>query len=234
MDNSKNIRNAYEHIYSKEGIKHKDPFYSWIIGLLQPENNRVLIDIACGQGRLAVLAQERGLHAFGSDFSITGLKLGQTESLHVNWVVGDGECLPLRENCADYVTHIGSLEHYFNPNQGAREIFRLLKPGGKACILLPNAFGLLGNILHVHKTGDIFDDGQPLQRYGTRKYWEGLLVTQGLKVEKVLGYNEVLFPRTFNDFLNLIKRPKKLLRLFIVQFIPINLTNHLIYLCTRD
>ena len=37
MGTSKNIREAYEQIYSKEGIKHKDSFYSWIIGLLKPE-----------------------------------------------------------------------------------------------------------------------------------------------------------------------------------------------------
>ncbi len=133
------------------------------------------MDIATGEGRLPVLALKFGLKAFGTDFAISGLRKGIKENSAPGWFTADGEQLPVSDHSIDYVTHIGSLEHYLDPIRGAQEIARVLKPGGKACILLPNAFGLFGNIQYVAKTGDVFDDGQPLQRYATRREWERLL-----------------------------------------------------------
>jgi len=233
MNESRNIQQAYDDIYATEGIMHNDSLYLWLIGLLHPSTGHTLIDISCGQGRLIALAQQQGLNAIGIDFSIFGVRKGNEDSPSSGWVVGDGEYLPLEDMCADYVTHIGSLEHYYRPEYGAREITRILKPSGKACILLPNAFGLLGNILHVCSTGDIFDDGQPLQRYGTRRYWGNLLIEGGLQVERTLGYGEVTFPRTFQDTVNWFKNPRNIVRFALTPIIPLNLTNHLVYICTR-
>jgi hypothetical protein len=97
--------------------------------------------------------------------------------------------------------------------------------------LLPNAYGLLGNIRHVWTTGDVHDDGQPLQRYATRRSWETLLTDGGLQVEKTVGYGEVEFPRTAQDAWRLLRYPQKLLRLMITPLIPLNLMNHLVFLC---
>ena len=98
---------------------------------------------------------------------------------------------------------------------------------------LPNAFGLLGNIRYVWATGDIFDDGQPLQRYATRRTWENLLDEAGLQVTKTLGYGEVEFPRNSRDALHMLKRPRKMLRFAFNALIPLNLMNQLVFLCSR-
>lgn len=226
-------RDAYNDIYLGEGILHLDSLYLWMINLLEPEKGKVLLDIATGEGHLVTLAQQKGLRAIGTDFAIEGIYKGKQESPLSGWFTADGECLPVVEDSVDYVTHIGSLEHYLDPQQGAREIARVLKPGGRACIMLPNAFGLFGNIQYVIRHGDIFDDGQPLQRYGTRAAWERILESAGLKVTSVLGYGEVPWPLTAHDRIWLLKRPKKVIRYFISKFVPLNLTNHFIFLCTR-
>jgi SAM-dependent methyltransferase len=233
MDQRDNLIQAYDQIYSSEGILHRDSFYLWLINLLNPIPGNNLLDISCGQGRLVYLAHKMGLNAYGIDFSMDGLKVGLLDLQDAVWSVGDGECLPVQDESFEYVTHIGSLEHYLNPELGAKEVSRVLKPDGKACVLVPNAFGLLGNIIHVWKTGDVFDDGQPLQRYGTNGFWKSLLTTNGLEVIKTYGWGEIEFPRNKQDSTQFIRHPQKIILYIFSFFIPLNLTNHLVYLCTR-
>ena len=234
IDGNFTTRDAYNDIYSGEGILHRDSLYLWIINLLEPQMGKTLLDIACGEGRLVTLAQQKGLIALGTDFAMEGILIGHEESPSSGWFTGDGESLPLQNHTVDYVTHVGSLEHYLDPVQGAKEIARILKPGGKACILLPNAFGLFGNISYAMNHGDIFDDGQPLQRYGTRKAWERILALAGLKVQSVLGYSEVPYPLTAKDRIWCLKHPRKIIRYFVSMLVPVNLSNHFVFLCTRS
>ncbi|MBE0410915.1 MAG: methyltransferase domain-containing protein [Anaerolineales bacterium] len=234
MDNFAATQEAYNVIYKNEGIQQRDSFYLWILHLLNLKPGSLLLDISCGQGKLIKLAQTKGMHAIGVDFALEGVLVGKADSPASQWLVGDGECLPFDNGCIDYITHIGSLEHYLNPQLGANEIFRTLKPGGKAAILLPNAFGLLGNIKYVMRTGEIFDDGQPIQRYATRAAWERILTGAGLRVVRTIDYGEVEFPRTYRDALWFFCHPRKVLRYLLSILVPFNLTNHFVYICTRD
>ena len=120
-----------------------------------------------------------------------------------------------------------------SPQEAVRELARLLKPHGRACILLPNAYGLFGNIQYVFKTGEVLDDGQPLQRYATRRTWETLLTRGGLQVERLVPYSEVDWPRTPKDWLWLTCRPQKMVRAFLSTFVPPNFANQLVFLCRR-
>jgi len=230
MSTTTSTQEAYNQIYRKSGILLRDSFYLWIIHILKPRTGSRLLDISCGQGKLVILAKEQGISTIGMDFSEAALMKGRDDSPESCWVVSDGERLPLPIESIDYVTHIGSLEHYVNPEAGMKEIARILKPEGVACILLPNSYGLFGNIKHVWQTGDIYDDGQPLQRYNTQRGWYNLLLKNGLKPVKVLKY-EREWPRTWVDLVWYLLRPLKIARLFIAFFIPLNLANCLVYLC---
>ncbi len=232
MNDTAATQEAYNQIYSDTGILLRDSFYIWLINLLKPQPGGSLLDISCGQGRLVTFAIQRGIKAFGMDFAQEAVFIGHTESPQAGWAVADGECLPLPDRCMDYVTHIGSLEHYQDPDAGMREIARVLKPSGKACVLLPNSYGLFGNIKHVLQTGDIFDDGQPLQRYNTPKGWHDMLVKNGLKPYRMLKY-EREWPQTRSDLFWYLTHPMKIARLFVSWFVPVNLTNFIVYLCQR-
>ena len=222
---------AYEEIYLREGISMRDSFYLWLISLLNPEPGSLLLDISCGEGKLVGFSTLKGVKAIGVDFSANAVYKGYINSPQSNWIIGDGEALPLSTACADYVMHIGSLEHYLNPLQGMVEIARVLKPTGKACVLLPNSYGLFGNIKYVWKTGHVFDDGQPLQRYNTKIGWERMLNSHGLSIYKVIKY-EREWPLVRKDILWFMIHPLKLLRAFFAWFIPLNLSNCFVYLCT--
>lgn len=229
---TKNSSLVYDQIYKGDGILHLDSFYLMLIDLLKPQGNKTVLDMSCGRGRLAYLVKQKcDARVIAIDFAIFPLFSAKLTKNSVFWVNGDGEELPLESRSIDYLFNIGSIEHYLNPNRGIQEIARVLKPEGKACILLPNLFGLLGNIKYVSKFGEAYDDGQPLQRYATINSWKNLLITNNLTILRIIGFNEVQFPRTAYDLKKYLSKPQKFLRLILSRFIPINLSNHFIFIC---
>lgn len=232
MHSSQDTKNAYDEIYAGPGILLRDSLYLWLISLLEPQPGRSLLDISCGEGRLVKLAMDQRLAAVGIDFSRHGVRKGVQLTGRGNFAVGDGEKMPVGTSVFDYVTHIGSLEHYQNPEAGASEIARTLKPGGRAVVMLPNTFGIL-HIGHVMKTGDVHDDGQPLQRYASRGAWERVLVAGGLRVLHVTGHCGYTWPRNWRDTAWLLRRPNKLARMALGLLTPANLANHVVYVCTK-
>jgi SAM-dependent methyltransferase len=233
MDSTSATQQTYNQLYQSEGIHQLDSFYLWLITLLKAPPGKSLLDISCGEGQLVVFARQKGLNAVGIDFALAAIKEGLSQGTHSCWIVGDGERLPIGAESYDYITHIGSLEHYQNPVAGIREIARVLKPGGIACILLPNSYGLLGNIKNVYKTGDIFDDGQPLQRYNTRNGWQMMLESCKLLPFRIIKY-ELVWPQTLTDLGWYLRNPIKIIRLFFSALIPLNLGNCIVYLCKRE
>lgn len=224
---------AYNHLYQERDILMRDSFYLWLLELIAPQPGESLLDVACGQGRLVQLAVAQGINATGTDFSYAGMLANAQRTPQAKWLLANGEALPLADASIDCILNIGSLEHYEHPLQGVKELARLLKPRGRACILLPNAFGLFGNIQRVLTTGEVYDDGQPLQRYATRRTWEALLEQGGLQIEKLVPYSEVNLPRTAPDWLWLAQRPQRVVRAILARWLPANVTNHFVFLCRR-
>ena len=221
---------AYDHLHDAGYLRQRVSFYRWLLHLLRTQPGETLLDISCGQGMLLRCAVEKGLRVTGLDLSPSAVTaaIRQAPSAHVT--VSDAEQLPYADNVFDYVTNIGSLEHYFQPHRAVREMARVLRPGGRALILTPNTFGLLGNILYVWHHGDVFDDGQPLQRYGTNNQWRALLEANGLRVKRTLKH-ERAWPRTIEDLCWYMLHPHRFARVLLSLVIPVNLSSFLVYLC---
>ncbi len=228
------IQEAYDDLYLERTLIHRDSFYLWLLELLQPSRNGLLLDVACGNGRLVELAARRGYNATGLELSWSGIAHAVAAEPRARWLLANGQQVPLDADSVDAIMCIGSLEHYDSPLAGAQELARVLKPGGRACVLLPNAYGLFGNIQNVTTTGEVYDDGQPRQRYATRGTWQAMLEAAGLRVDEVVGWEEVSRPRTPADLFWLLRRPQKLLRAAAATVIPTNLANQLIFLCSKQ
>jgi len=226
-------QSAYDQFYHERGFSLRDSFYLWLLELIATQPGESLLDVACGTGRLVQFAAQQGINVTGVDFSHVGMLENAQRTPNAKWLLADGESLPIADASVDCIMNIGSLEHYQHPLQGVKEIARLLKPTGRACILLPNAFGLFGNIQHVLATGEVYDDGQPLQRYATRHAWQTLLERGGLQVERLVPYSEVNLPRTLPDWFWLAQRPQRIVRSMLATFVPANFANQLVFLCRR-
>jgi hypothetical protein len=95
--------------------------------------------------------------------------------------------------------------------------------------LLPNTFGLLGNVWTALRTGRTFDGGQPIQRYAAHREWQDLLEAGGLTITRTVKYERV-WPRSLADVRWYLKHPKDLIRLLLSPFVPLNWANYFVYL----
>jgi ubiquinone/menaquinone biosynthesis C-methylase UbiE len=203
-----------------------------MLDLMNAQSGLVL-DVACGLGYLLDMAEARGATAFGLDISRVALEKSKTEASQRRVVEGNGERLPWLDETFDYVTCLGSLEHFIHPDQGASEIARVLKPTGQAAIMLPNSHHVQA-IYNVYKTGGILPELQDFERFATRMEWQAFLEEAGLRVESVHKYN-VGFSRFFKKgregFWYLYNI---LFRLFGGLWIPTNLSFALTFICTKS
>ena len=207
--------------------------YLWLVGLLRPRPGKRLLDVSCGNGYMLKAAAQSGLATYGLDISPVGIRQAGQLAPGVPAVCGDAEKLPFPNNWFDYVTNIGSLEHYLHPEQGVREMARVLRPEGTGLVLVPNAFSVFGNIPYVWRHGDVFVDDQPIQRYATREWWARLLEGNGLTVNRTVGYDREL-PRTWPDLKWQLTHPTKLFRALISPLIPVNLAESFVFVCAPE
>ncbi|MBC8163219.1 MAG: class I SAM-dependent methyltransferase [Roseiflexaceae bacterium] len=223
-------RIAYDSIYDDDGIRHLDSFYLTMLELINPTVGSTLLDVACGEGVLSNLARSRyGVQAYGTDISLAAARIGAVEG-GAGFGVAVGEHLPFVENSFDYVTCIGSLEHFLNVERGIRELARVLKPGGMACLLLPNTYSLLNNIYKAYKTGMSTVDSQPMQRYAARGEWAMLLERNGFEITHTTKYEREQ-PRSLQDALWYAQHWRECVKLAVTPIIPVNLASSIVYLC---
>lgn len=223
---------AYNDLYEETSLAQIQSFYLWLMEYMRLPTQGRLLDVSCGSGDLVRLAGQHGLEAVGVDISEVAARsasrnVGSSASIGVSV----GEHLPFPDRCFDFVTNIGSLEHYVSPAQGVREMARVLRPGGQAFVLLPNTFSLLSNIWLAYRKGITpADPIQPIQRYGARMDWERLIESNGLRVCR-RGKYERSWPRIPADWGYYLRRPKEMVRLVASPFIPLNLAWCFLFTC---
>lgn len=223
---------SYDQLYQEWLGEHRTiPEASQMLDKLEVRSGR-LLDVACGMGYLIDMAEKRGATAYGLDISRVALvkARGANPSCRVN--LGNGEQLPYPDEAFDYVTCLGSLEHFVHPDIAVREITRVLKPSGKAAIMLPNSHHILA-IYNVYRTGGILPELQDYERFATRLEWQALLEGNGLHVLEVHKFN-VGFARAFKKgregFWYIFN---SLYHLFGDRWIPLNLSFGLDYICSK-
>ena len=221
----------YDVLYREGDLAQTQSFYAWFVKKMKVENRGRLVDIASGEGSFVKTASLAGFDAFGFDISWVISKHANLINRGRIWTA-DGENIPLFGNTVDFVTSLGSLEHYEHMDKGVQEMARILNPTGKAFILVPNLFSILTNVFCVFKNGEVSYDEQPLQRYATKKTWIDLLESNGLRVIRVEKY-ERAYPRSTSDWKYYLNRPKQMVRLLATPFIPVNLAWCFLFECQK-
>jgi SAM-dependent methyltransferase len=222
---------AYDRIYAGEGIRQPSSFDDWLLDLIDARPGMSFLDVACGEAQLPRQAASCRMEAHGVDYSRVALRRGGSSRQGLLLAAADGEALPYADESFDRVASIGSLEHYERPLQGARELSRVLKADGVAAVLLPNSFGLRWNVLYTWRHGDIHDDGQPLQRYGTRRQWEKLLEAGGLSVRQTVGYEGVA--EQAGGLSAMLRHPSRFL-IPLSGLLPVNMASMFVFVCRKS
>lgn len=100
-----------------------------------------ILDCGCGDGLYLKTIRELGDYKiFGFDLNGDSLRLTQknVNDKPVPLVQGNGSALPYNNNSFDKIFSTEVLEHIPNDLEALNEIYRVLKPGGKFIITVPN------------------------------------------------------------------------------------------------
>jgi ubiquinone/menaquinone biosynthesis C-methylase UbiE len=186
------VQAEYDTLYSKKGLKGEKARYvklnNWVIKILNLQPGKRFLDVACGNGHLIYLAELKGLKTYGVDISKVAAKNATKRTKDSLVVIGSGENIPYSSNYFDYVTCMGSLEHFLSPAKGASEIARVLKKDGISCIYVPNTYWIKF-VLGAWFKGTPPTQKQEVEQYGTRLEWQELFEDNGLKVVGLRKFN---------------------------------------------
>ncbi|MDP3908930.1 MAG: class I SAM-dependent methyltransferase, partial [Gemmatimonadales bacterium] len=126
-------------------------------------------------------ARARGIDAVGVDLSDQAVRLATQVAPGARVAVGAGEAIAFRAATFDFVTCLGSLEHFLDMEQGLREMQRVATPAARFCIMVPNQ-DFLGWTLLGHQGTAQQDINEHLLSLAG---WRRLFTTNGFEVLRV-------------------------------------------------
>jgi ubiquinone/menaquinone biosynthesis C-methylase UbiE len=217
MDNKRDTENLvtqrnYDQWHEKMGRAEAenplvDPWYKSVFSALEPDVAGRMLEVGCGRGGFAVwLAKQRpNLQIIGLDFSETAIALARNragiEQGGVKFIRGDAQALPFDKENFEIVISCECMEHVPDPPLMAREIARVLKPGGRFILTTENYLnGMSLAWLMSWLRGRPFNSGAGVQaRENYFIFWmvRSYLTKAGLVVDytKASHYQWLLLPR---------------------------------------
>lgn len=173
-----------------------------IVQLLNPKRNSSFLDVGCGSGILLknLLNLNRNIKLYGLDITPKMVEVAKRKFVNepsVEIMLGSAINMPYKNNTFDYVTCASSFHHHPDPLQSAKEMVRVLKPGGKLLILDMCIEGLLRKLLFkienvYHNEGKVFrltnkEMYDLYEKIGLKQIKQSTflyftLITEGLKV----------------------------------------------------
>ncbi len=128
---------------------HKDlgkPFFKEVIDFESYKGKKIL-EVGCGIGIDSIQFARAGNDLTLLDLTIESVSIArsrlESEGFSANYVSGDSENLPFADNQFDVVYSYGVIHHSPDTTRSVSEIFRVLKPGGQAVVMLYNYFSAM-------------------------------------------------------------------------------------------
>ena len=143
LKHSKNEIGSREFFDEVERERYGDPFkYQYLKAEAEFDRypNKMVLEIGLGLGTDILQFAKNGARVCGIDLTEGAVKLTQRrflqEGLDGDFRQADFVNLPYEDNHFDLVYSFGVLHHSPETDRGVAEIFRVLKPGGKAIVML--------------------------------------------------------------------------------------------------
>ncbi len=178
-----------EYQYDSANASHTES-YLWapVTRTLQSHFQKArVLDLGCGNGAFARNIARLGYDVVGIDPSKSGIEQAQSSSVACLFEVGSAyDNLLEKYGEFDCVVSLEVVEHLYSPKEFAKNVFRVLKPGGVGIISTPY-HGYIKN-LTLAVTGKLDAHFTALWDHGHIKFWSvstltQLLESQGLNIE---------------------------------------------------
>ncbi len=130
----------YERYWSSGGHSPTGGMYGELeeVLLAHVPSGASCLDVGCGDGRTAgPWLVGRGCRYVGVDVSSVAVAKARSAGLDAQ-TIGDAGSLPFPGDSFDVALCLEVLEHLFEPQTAAAEIFRVLRPGGLLIATVPN------------------------------------------------------------------------------------------------
>lgn len=174
----------------------------------------ILLEVGCSMANDLIQFAKRGFRVTGIDLTEAGIDLARKHfamyGLEADLRVADAENLPYNDDSFDVVYSFGVLHHTPNTEKSVAEVYRVLKPGGMAVVMLyhTNSLNYVAHrILGIPADGTR-SDPVPIARTYTRES-AGCLFNQfadvKMEVEYLFGTGwgivNKLMPRSLHHYL---------------------------------
>jgi SAM-dependent methyltransferase len=134
--------------------------------------------------RILKWAAEQGADCYGVDISLPIVRQAHEgfgkQALRAP--LADVRNLPFRDGCFDALYSMGTVEHFDETEQALKEIFRVLRPGGRAVIGVPNRWDPFLRPLMVAVMYRLGLYGYGFEKSYTRKRFRRMLQSVGFEV----------------------------------------------------
>ena len=140
LDHSK-IRDYYDRVHHSDANvpARVSQHLRRLANCFRPWEGKRLLDIGCGQGMWLRAAADLGAVPVGVDISPVALDLCKRAVPQADLCCGPAEKLPFTEGEFDFISCLGAVEHFLNPEVALREMIRVAKPEAVVLLLVPNA-----------------------------------------------------------------------------------------------
>lgn len=179
------LEKLYNDAYRQRGIEASPRYYERCLNLLDIVPGKRILDIACGAGFLLERALAAGLECYGVDISNQAVALARKRAPRCAIEIGNAEDLPWPDEFFDYVTVLGSLEHFVAPERALKEIHRVLQPKGRSNFVLPNSGYLWDRLKIALGQGRLSESTQAIGRVANVSEWKNLLTAGGFAVVRI-------------------------------------------------
>ena len=117
-----------------------------------PSSELTFLEIGCGMGVDLLQFAEAGFQCYGIDLADKHIELAKQafREYQQQAVIqkGNAEDLDFPDEHFDRVFSFGVIHHTQNPEKAITEIYRVMKPGAKGCVMLYHKYSL-NNLVHI-------------------------------------------------------------------------------------
>lgn len=168
-----------------------------LLHLISQQNYEVALDLGCGTGFFLQKLQPLCDKVVALDLSFGMLMAATQKASRASFVCGDAEQLPLSDAGFDLVFSSLALQWCASLPQALREIYRVLRPGGRVAFATLSA----GSLLELRRAWQQVDDLDHVNRFIGEERLQSLCLQQGFRTEQWSCRRHILHYPTLRELL---------------------------------